>query len=683
MLKKEYSFASYLAAGMLLGTLGIVQAAGISKDPKVLPVVLPKAAASVKMSGISSAKPYAEGEVIVVMNKSLSASEATTVLAQNKIKVLKEYKKLSSKSKGSYMLVSGDTSTEELVAQLKQDPNVKSVSPNYRRTLSATTDDTYFNELWGLNNTGQNVGGTFGTSGTYDADIDAPEAWDTATGSSNVVVAVFDTGVDYTHEDLSANMWVNSAEAGGTIGADDDGNGYVDDVYGYDFAGGASGENDPDPMDIMGHGTHVSGTIGAEGNNSTGITGVNWDVKIMALKVFRPSLGAYDDDIIEAIDYVLTMKDNGVNIVAINASYGGYGGAQNDPMNDAIKSLGDAGIVFCAAAGNENNDNDTNPSYPASYDASNIIAVAATDQDDQLASFSNYGATSVDIAAPGTNILSTLPSFAMPDNNIFSDDIESDEGNWIKSGDWNITTEEANSFTHAWSDSPNGNYANNTNASLTYGSDIDLSGYTGQNIGLGACLKFDIEEGYDYLYVEASADSGTNWTTMAGFTGTQSTWVCAGGVIPDTMKTANFRMRLRLETDADTTRDGVYVDDIAIGAINPSSSYAYWAGTSMATPHVTGSVALMAAASPDETVTERIDRILNGADKLPSLDGKVATGGRLNIANSIELNITESSGSGGGGGGCTYNPHTKSVDLMVLLMMMMSLFYPLRRKYLK
>ncbi len=758
-MKKIYS---YLAITTLLGTLGFAQASEISKDLKVLPIHN-----QMLQKDNSSIKAYAEGEAIIILKKNLSKSSVSSILTQKGIKVLKEYSNLGSKDNGSYLLISGNTSTEALISELQKDPNVESASPNYRRVMSEIPNDTYFGDLWGLHQ-------------TNDSDIDAPEAWDTETGSSNVVVAVFDTGVDYTHEDLSANMWINSAEVNGIIGADDDGNGYVDDVYGYDVAGNHDGDDDPDPMDIMGHGTHVSGTIGARGNNGKGITGVNWNVKIMALKVFRPDMGAYTSDILDAIDYVLEMKNNhSVNIVAVNASYGGGGGNQGDSMDIAIQSLGDAGIIFAAAAGNGGSDhvgdnNDATPHYPSSYSATNIIAVAATDPNDDLASFSNYGASSVDIAAPGTNILSTLPSFAMPDNTIFSDDVESGVGNWTTSGTnntWAITEEEANSATHAWSDSKDGNYTNDTNASFTYSSDIDLSGYAGQNIGLGACLKFDIEKDYDYLYIEASADSGVNWTTMTGFTGTQSTWVCAGGVIPDTMKTANFRMRLRLETNGFRVRDGVYVDDIAIGTISPSNVYAYLRGTSMATPHVTGSVALMAATFPDENVTERISRILDGADAVTSLNGKVVTGGRLNIQTSIELNapntapvanndtatvtknssvnisvlsndsdadgdilsistvgsaangtatkngtqihytpdtdytgadsftysisdgnggtatatvnVTVNASSGGGGGGCTYNPHNKSIDLMMIFMLMMSLWYPLRRKYLK
>jgi len=691
MFKKENLFTGYLVAGMLVGIFGALHAAGTIKEPKVLPIVLPKSVVPVEMSSIYSVKPYAKGEVIVVMNKGLSASEVSTVLAQKKIRVLKEYKNILNSSKSSYMLVTGDTSTKELVARLKKDPNIKSVSPNYRRTISATTpNDPGFGDLWGLHNTGQVVNDA---SGTVDADIDAPEAWDSSTGSSDVVVVVFDTGVDYTHEDLSANMWVNPGETAGN-GVDDDSNGYIDDVYGYDFAGGNNGENDPDPMDIMGHGTHVSGTIGASGDNGVGITGVNWDVKIMAIKVFRPDLGAYDSDILEAVDYVLNMKNNyNVNIVAINASYGGSCGAnfQTDPMNDAIKSLGSAGIAFVAAAGNGGDDevgdnNDVAPECPASYDASNIIVVAATDQDDNLASFSNYGATSVDIAAPGTNILSTLPG-GLVEGTIFSDDVESGQGDWVASGSWAITTEEASTPTHAWSDSPDGNYTNNTDASLTYNTDIDLSGYTGENIGLGACLKFELEEGYDYLHVEASGDSGLSWMRLGSMTGAQSAWACGGVVIPDYLKTTNFRMRLRLITDDSMAYDGVYIDDIAIGVISPSNTYDYWAGTSAATPHVTGSVALMAAAFPDETVSKRISRILGGVEVLGSLTGKVATGGRLNIMNSMNVTVEADSnsnegGDGDGGGGCTYNPHSKNIDAIVLLMMMMSLFYPLRRKYL-
>ncbi len=167
--------------------------------------------------------------------------------------------------------------------------------------------------------------------------------------------------------------------------------------------------NDSDPMDIDSHGTHVAGTIAAVGDNLAGVCGINWNARIMALKGFRPSAGIADSDSIEAIEYALLMKkDFGVNLVAVNISFGG--GGDNSILEDAIAAAGDQGIVFVCAAGNDSTDNDTVPFYPASYDLPNIIAVAATDADDQLADFSNFGKKSVDIAAPGAGILSTVPN---------------------------------------------------------------------------------------------------------------------------------------------------------------------------------------------------------------------------------------------------------------------------------
>ena len=255
---------------------------------------------------------------------------------------------------------------------------------------STAPDDAYFDSLWGLHNTGQ-------TNGTVDADIDAVEAWDVETDASSIIVAVIDTGIDYTHEDLAGNTWVNTSEANGTPGVDDDGNGYTDDIYGYDFY-----NEDGDPFDDNGHGTHVSGTIGAVGNNGIGVTGVSWEVQLMGLKFLNESGSGYTSDAVRAVDYAREM---GAQV--INASFGG--GGYSTAMHDAIEAFGDAGGIFVAAAGNAGNDNDSDPSYPANYDLPNIISVAASDDDDELASWSNYGTASVDIAAPGVSILSTLP----------------------------------------------------------------------------------------------------------------------------------------------------------------------------------------------------------------------------------------------------------------------------------
>lgn len=265
---------------------------------------------------------------------------------------------------------------------------VRYAEPDHIGTFAAVPNDTNWGQLWGLNNTGQ-------TGGTPDADIDAPEAWDIQKGKAQVIVAVCDSGVYYDHEDLRANMWVNTAEFNGLAGVDDDNNGYVDDIYGYDFANGTG-----QIVDNIGHGTHVSGTIGAVGNNSLGVVGVNWTVRIMALKIGDTfiSLSA----VIEAIQYAI---QEGARVM--NHSWGGY--MYNQALVDAITASRDAGVLFVAAAGNEYNNNDILPAYPASYPIDNIISVLATEHNDQKAVFSNWGATTVHLGAPGQNILSTVP----------------------------------------------------------------------------------------------------------------------------------------------------------------------------------------------------------------------------------------------------------------------------------
>ncbi len=275
---------------------------------------------------------------------------------------------------------------EAVIEELNNHPMVEYAEPNYIYHASRMPNDSYLDDLWGLINTNKSSGGV---------DIDAPRAWDITTGSRNVVVAVIDTGVDYNHSDLRNNMWVNTAEANGQPGVDDDGNGYVDDIYGYDFANG-----DSDPMDDNDHGTHCAGTIGAEGDNGIGVVGVNWKVRIMALKFLKGAGGGTLEGALKAIDYA---TDKRVNVMS--NSWGGGGYSQN--LKEAIERAERAGILFVAAAGNNRNNNDSRPSYPASYQVPNIISVAAVDSRGALASFSNYGQRSVHVAAPGVDILST------------------------------------------------------------------------------------------------------------------------------------------------------------------------------------------------------------------------------------------------------------------------------------
>ena len=279
---------------------------------------------------------------------------------------------------------------------LAQDPNVVAVSPNRWREL---TDDPaaeeYFPDQWALDNTGQATNGVTGDAGV---DIDGLEALRIARGSPSVVVAVIDSGVDFTHPDLAGTSWVNPAEAAGTAGVDDDGNGFTDDVNGWDFC-----DNDatvgPGSRTYDEHGTHVAGTIGAK-LDGVGIVGVAPGVRIMSLRSFSGGRSCGGDvGIVDAIDYAASF-----GVPVINAS---WGGTANDTVLDAAIHDADTSLLI-AAAGNAGSDNDTQPFYPASSPNANVVSVAAIEQSGQLAPYSNYGATSVDISAPGDNILSTV-----------------------------------------------------------------------------------------------------------------------------------------------------------------------------------------------------------------------------------------------------------------------------------
>ncbi|MBA4116278.1 MAG: S8 family serine peptidase, partial [Rubrobacter sp.] len=298
-----------------------------------------------------------------------------------------------------------DLPVREAISRYEASPDVEFAEPDFVLKPSQTTsaNDPRYPSLYGLNNTGQN-------GGTADADIDAPEAWNATTGDPGTVVAVIDEGVDINHPDLRNNIWVNPDEVPNN-GVDDDGNGYIDDVNGYDFFNDDATVYDPDPVSGAGddHGTHVAGTIAAEGNNNLGVVGVNWRTRIMPLKFPGPN-GGSTSDAIKALDYAVA---EGAKIS--NNSWGGGGSPQ--ALLEAIKKADASGHLFVTAAGNGGadgigDDNDATPQYPSSYNSPNIISVAATNNRDALASFSNYGFSSVDVAAPGVGILSTVPNNA-------------------------------------------------------------------------------------------------------------------------------------------------------------------------------------------------------------------------------------------------------------------------------
>jgi Tol biopolymer transport system component/subtilisin family serine protease len=305
--------------------------------------------------------------------------------------------------------------TLQAIAELNTRADVLYAEPNYVRRINKLPNDPRFPEMWGLKNTGQPDGGHPGVPGV---DIDAELAWNITTGSRSVVVGVVDEGIDINHEDLKDNIWRNPVEIAGN-GVDDDGNGFIDDVNGWDFY-----HNDNTVFDGAGtyptdetdaHGTHVAGTIGATGNNGAGVVGVNWQVGLMSLKILGPN-GGSSAGAIAAYNYAGQMRAlwdstngaKGANVRVLNNSYGGGGYSQAEA--DAIRALGDKGILFVVSAGNEGRYNDNFPVYPSGYVAANLISVAASDRSDLKPAFTNFGAATVHMAAPGSQILSTTPN---------------------------------------------------------------------------------------------------------------------------------------------------------------------------------------------------------------------------------------------------------------------------------
>jgi subtilisin family serine protease len=348
-------------------------------------------------ANIVAGADYVPGEVLVRFRSDAAAKTASAVSmplrAEGGGDAIFEYFGGSDLVPGLRLAKVDPARTLEAVAELAARPDVLYAEPNYLWRTKRTPNDPQFGQMYGMNK------------------INAPVAWNTTTGSKSVVVGVIDEGVDVNHPDLKPNIWINPVEGEFPNGQDDDNNGLIDDNHGWDFVhndrtvydGPAANPEDGFPID--GHGTHVAGTIGAKGDNGIGVTGVNWDVSIVSIKVLGPNSGSVSN-IIGGYNYARQLRASGVNLRVLNNSYGGP--SKSLSALDAVQQLNAAGILFVVAAGNDARDNFTSPDYPSNYDAPNVLAVAATDANDNRSNFSNFSSRLVSIGAPGSNILSTI-----------------------------------------------------------------------------------------------------------------------------------------------------------------------------------------------------------------------------------------------------------------------------------
>jgi subtilisin family serine protease len=579
----------------------------------------------------ASATGFVPGRVVVEWDPSVTSGQRRTAREQADA----DFVRTLGRTRFQLLEVEPGQTVGEAIDALRGDPAVHAVARDSYAVPHDVPNDPLFDQLWGLRNTGAGVD-RFPTP-LAGADIDAVAAWDRTIGMPGVVLADLDTGYRFDHPDLAAVAWTNAGEALGN-GLDDDGNGYVDDVRGWDFVGPDSdlayaGDADPTDDDVLagGHGVHTAGTMAAAGGDGVGITGVARNVRVMPLRVC-----SWSEDVGDA------TCPSSAQIAAIN--YAGANGARvanmslggptfNGPVFSALAA--NAGTLFVVSAGNEGDDNDATltPTYPCNYPLANVVCVAATDQADHLASFSNVGATSVDLGAPGTETLSTYVDYAFDER--YAEAFTNDDfaRAWLPTGSDGgfARSSEAPLTSFGMTDTPAAAPRANTEHESTSTGFVLPPGYHGCVLTQRRTLLVATSDGYDYgvllngreIVTATPDDSGSGMFSLAFAPAN----LAAGGLV---------QLRFRFTTGPSPSRSaGVWLDDLFVDCAARASAtpaYRFLDGTSMAAPHVSGAAGLLFSLKPSATVAEVRGALLSSVDPLATLAGATVTGGRLNVA---------------------------------------------------
>jgi subtilisin family serine protease len=537
---------------------------------------------------------------------------------------------------------------------LVRDPHVAYAQPNRDLELLATPDDPLFGQQWNLRNTGQLVEAESPFRGTPGADIDAPGAWETTRGAGDdLVIAVVDTGVDLDHPDIARRLWKNPFEL--RNGVDDDGNGLVDDVNGWDFVARRPDQSDRNPGN---HGTAVAGIAAGAGFDGDGITGVAPDVRIMPLSVGNAWGRGDAAATVDAVRYAVTEGADVVNL-SIGLAESTAPPPSEDPLYQAIRDAPD--VLFVASAGNTGRDVDAEPAnraVPCVYDLPNVVCTAGTDQNDKRAGFSSYGARSIDVAAPATYVLGPIEDTwvvypTQPQSKPFrleqfsTTPVGAVPPGWKVDGTW--ATVQLQGAERRLQDSPGATYAPDVDTTAELPS-VDLRGLSACQLEYGESQ--DLDAAGDAFSVELSLDGGSTWSAMPfldaavsgnpgllKLQGDQPGLSSHGHLLDRAEGRSDVRIRFRLKGDGDAeVGDGVAIDDVRVRCEDPRlpPQFHYQNGTSFAAPQVSGIAALMLSRNPFLSPSQVRERLISSSVAVPALATTSISGGRVSASGAVQ-----------------------------------------------